>query len=226
MPRLVSSPDRMICRYGAVIFDLDGTLADTEPLVLGCMLETIRAAGHDVSETQLLRYIGPPLPTMLLNMLGLDAAAAQPIYLDYLERYRREYMPRTAPLDGAAALLDRLAECGVPLAVVTNKREDAGRQSVDILGWTERFKTIVGADTAAAAKPDAAPILHALQALGASPAETAIVGDTESDMGAGRAANLAAVIGLVGVRDAAFLHRHGATATADALSEVHTLLFA
>ena len=109
-----------------MIFDLDGTLADTEPLVIGCMLETIRAAGYAVTEEQLLHYIGPPLPVMLKNMLGMELDAAQPLYFDYLERYRTTYMPRTAPLPGALELLDRLAELEIPLAVVTNKREDAG----------------------------------------------------------------------------------------------------
>ena len=114
------------CRYRAVIFDLDGTLADTEPLVIGCMLETIRAAGYAVTEEQLLHYIGPPLPVMLKNMLGMELDAAQPLYFDYLERYRTKYMPRTAPLPGALELLERLAKLEIPLAVVTNKREDAG----------------------------------------------------------------------------------------------------
>ena len=143
-----------------MLFDLDGTLADTEPLVIACALETIRAAGHAVSEEQLLRYIGPPMPVMLKNMLGMELDAAQPLYFDYLERYRTKYMPRTAPLPGALELLDRLAELEIPLAVVTNKREDAGRQSVEVLGWSERFVTIIGADTAVAPKPDAAPIVY------------------------------------------------------------------
>lgn len=212
--------------YRAVIFDLDGTLADTEPLVIGCMLETINAAGHPVARDQLLRYIGPPLPVMLNHMLGLSLEQAQPIYLDYLERYRRDYMPRTTPLPGAEPLLNALREARVPLAIVTNKREDAGRQTIELLNWTNRFTTIVGADTAAAPKPDAAPILLALERLGAAPENAAIVGDTESDMGAGRNANLAAAIGLVGVRDANYLRNHGATHTANNLTEVKHLLLA
>lgn len=214
------------CRYQAVIFDLDGTLADTEPLVIGCMLETINAAGHPVTRDQLLRYIGPPLPIMLNHMLGLSLEQAQPIYLDYLERYRRDYMPRTRPLPGAEPLLDALREAGVSLAIVTNKREDAGRQTVELLGWSERFVTIIGADTAAAPKPDAAPILLALQRLCTAPADAAIVGDTESDMGAGRNASLAAAIGLEGVRNADHLRQHGATHTAATLHEVSQLLLA
>ena len=214
-----------VCRYRAVIFDLDGTLADTEPLVLGCMLETINAAGHPVKREQLLRYIGPPLPVMLNRMLGLSLEQAQPIYLDYLARYRRDYMPRTAPLPGAEALLDALREANIPLAIVTNKREDAGRQTVELLGWSERFTTVIGADTAVAPKPDAAPIRLALRALDATADDAAIVGDTESDMGAGRNANLAGIIGLQGVRDADYLTEHGATATATDLAEVQRLLF-
>ena len=212
-------------RYRSVIFDLDGTLADTEPLVLGCMLETINAHGHAVDRERLLQFIGPPLPVMLFHMLGLSAEEAQPIYMDYLRRYEQSYMPRTTPLSGAEALLDDLAAADVPLAVVTNKREDAGRKTVELLGWTERFRTIIGADTASDPKPHAAPLLHALDILGGAPEAAAMVGDTESDMGAGRNANFAGVIGIVGLRDADFLMREGATAVADGLPGVGELLF-
>ncbi len=215
----------MKAKYRSVIFDLDGTLADTEPLVIGCMLETINAHGHLVDETLLLKYIGPPLPVMLDNMLGLTAAQAQPIYLDYLRRYEETYMPRTRPLTGAESLLDALVEADVPLAVVTNKREDAGRKTVELLGWTERFKTIIGADTASDPKPHPAPLWHALDILNGQPQTAAMIGDTESDMGAGRNAGFAGVIGIVGVRDAEFLISQGATDVADGLPGVQRLLF-
>ncbi len=211
-------------RYGSVVFDLDGTLADTEPLVIGCMLETINAHGYAVDEPQLLQYIGPPLPIMLDHMLGLSAEAAQPIYMDYLGRYERDYMPRTTPLPGAQALLDALREADVPLAIVTNKREDAGRKTVDLLGWADRFQTILGSNTAAQPKPDAAPLCLALERLGGAAESAAMVGDTESDMGAGRNAGFAGVIGIVGVRDAEFLTAQGATHVARDLDEVRAHL--
>ena len=214
----------MRSRYQSVIFDLDGTLADTESLVIGCMLETINAHGHPVDEALLLQYIGPPLPVMLHHMLGLDLEQAQPIYLDYLRRYEDVYMPQTRPLPGAEALLDALREADVPLAIVTNKREDAGRKTVELLGWTDRFETIIGADTASDPKPHAAPLLHALGILKGEPESAAMVGDTESDMGAGLNAGFAGVIGIVGVRDAEFLIGQGATAVAADLTEVAGLL--
>lgn len=211
-------------QYESVIFDLDGTLADTEPLVLGCMLETINWHGHPVDEALLLRYIGPPLPVMLFNMLGLSADQAQPIYMDYLSRYEQSYMPNTRPLPGAESLLDALRQAEVPIALVTNKREDAGRKTVDLLGWSDRFATIIGADTASDPKPHPAPLLHALEILRGEPDSAAMVGDTESDMGAGRNAGFAGVIGIVGVRDAAFLKTQGATAVAEDLYGVRDLL--
>ncbi len=211
-------------RYRSVIFDLDGTLADTEPLVIGCMLETINAHGHAVDKELLLKYIGPPLPVMLHNMLGLNAEQAQPIYMDYLRRYEDTYMPRTRPLPGAEALLDALSEADVPMAVVTNKREDAGRKTVELLGWTDRFETIIGADTASDPKPHPAPLMHALEILKGEPETSAMVGDTESDMGAGKNANFAGVIGIVGVRDDEYLRRFGATHTAGNLASVQRLL--
>ena len=219
-----SSNAQMRPRYRTVIFDLDGTLADTEPLVIGCMLETINAHGHLVDRELLLKYIGPPLPVMLHNMLGLTAEQAQPIYMDYLRRYEDTYMPRTRPLPGAEALLDALREADVPIAIVTNKREDAGRKTVELLGWTDRFETIIGADTASDPKPHPAPLMHALDILKGAPETSAMVGDTESDMGAGKNANFAGVIGIVGVRDDEYLRRFGATHTAENLASVQRLL--
>lgn len=212
-------------RYESVIFDLDGTLADTEPLVIGCMLDTINAHGHAVDEELLLKFIGPPLPVMLYNMLGLDGEQSHAIYMDYLKRYEDVYMPQTRPLPGAEPLLVALGAAEVPLAVVTNKREDAGRKTVELLGWTDRFETIIGADTASDPKPHAAPLLHALEILEGEPESAVMVGDTESDMGAGRNAKFAGVIGIVGVRDADYLRRFGATHTADNLVGVQRLLF-
>ena len=213
------------CRLAGLIFDLDGTLADTEPLVIGCMLETIRAAGLPVTRQRLLEFIGPPLPIMLHQMYEISEDDAQRIYRDYLDRYWNRYLPRTRPLPGAQALLDDLRDARVPLALVTNKREDSGRKSIEVLGWTDRFIAIIGANTASAAKPDAAPIRHALGFLGTGADETAIVGDTESDIGAGRNAGLAEIIALEGVRSREFLQQRGATCVARDLDEVRAHLF-
>ena len=188
------------CRYRAVLFDLDGTLADTEPLVIACALETIRAAGHAVSEERLVRYIGPPMPVMLNRTCwAWTLDTAQQIYFDYLERYRTTYMPRTAPLPGAVELLDRLAALEIPLAVVTNKREDAGRQSVRGAGLVGAVRDDHrGRHGGRAEAGRGADCVCAGGAGGRSRDEAALVGDTESDMGAGAAAGLAGVIGIVG----------------------------
>lgn len=214
------------CRRAGVIFDLDGTLADTEPLVIGCMLEAIGAAGLPVSKQRLLEFIGPPLPIMLHQMYEISDDDAQRVYRDYLRRYAEDYLPRTRPLPGAQDLLDALRAARVPLALVTNKREDAGRKSIEVLGWTDRFVTIIGANTAVAAKPDPSPIRWALGFLGVRADEAAIVGDTESDIGAGRNAGLAEIIAIEGVRNRDFLERSGATQVARNLDEVRALLFA
>lgn len=210
----------------AVLFDLDGTLADSEPLITQAVSESCAAFGHTVRPQQVAERIGPPMTVMLQALLPIDLDEAQAIYDDYQRRYNGVFVPRTQPLPGAPELLDALQKRGVRMAVVTNKNELGGKTLVEAMGWTRFFGVVVGMDTAPRAKPAPDPALHALDAIGATPRETAFVGDSEADMGCGAAAALRAVIGIAGMREADVLAAAGGSHIVDDLSDVAALLSA
>ena len=206
------------------LFDLDGTLADSDPLIAAAVVESCVRYGYDVTPEQVAPYIGPPMVVMLQQLLPIGPDQAQTIGRDYQERYLARFVARTPPLPGATALLDGLRARGVPLAVVTNKYEASANALVDALGWERRFEVVVGLDTTGRGKPAPDPLLYALRTLGARPDEAVIVGDSPADMGAGRAAGTRAVIGRAGRIAAAALSEAGATHVVDDLGGVAALL--
>ena len=113
----------------------------------------------------------------------------------YLDRFLEIHLERIRPLPGAEQLLDLLGAMGLPLGVVSNKTGYILRLEAEHFGWSARFRKIVGAGDAAADKPDGAPILLALHAVGQPPGpEVWYVGDTEMDMACAANAGCAAVL--------------------------------
>ena len=207
-----------------VLFDLDGTLADSEPLIVRAVVESAAVYGHQLQPQQVRGALGPPMTALLRSLLPIGEEEAQRIYDDYQKRYNGRFVPLTQPLPGASELLVSLHAREVPMAVVTNKNELGGTNLVEALGWTAFFRVVVGMNTAPKAKPEPDPAFYALEVLGLPAPAAAFVGDSEADMGCGRAAGLAAVIGVTGLRPPAVLEAAGATHTVGGLEEVAVLL--
>ena len=173
----------------AVLFDLDGTLVDTAPDLIGALDEMRADAG--------LPMLGASLPPAVaarggrgLLALGFpdDPDAPEKLLPEYLRRYRARLLCASKPYPGIEALLDALAGRGVAIAVVTNKPEGLARELIAGLGWQDRFMALVGGDTLPVRKPDPAPVLHALAQLRRAPAHAAMVGDDRRDIEAGERA--------------------------------------
>lgn len=208
----------------AVLFDLDGTLVDSEAQVAAAAVEALAVFGLKATEAEILSRLGPPLADLLVEMYGITLEEARRIYREYMRVYAEKHIPQSQPMPGAVALLDALAAREMPLAVVTNKVEEGGRAVVEAVGWAERFVTVVGADTAPRAKPHADPALFALEAMGAEAGVAVLVGDSAADMGCARNAKLRAAIGVEVLSDAEHLVAAGATHVCADLLEVRGLL--
>ena len=208
----------------AVLFDLDGTLADSMASIAEALADTLARHGHPVTAEALTARFGPPMQDVIRAVAPVDRAGADRIYADFMPRYYDEFMPRTHPLPGADALLGDLAGAGLPLAIVTSKIERGARALIGRLGWSDRFAAVVGRDTAPEQKPSPVPVRHALAALGAEASRCVFVGDTEEDMQAAAGAGVAAVVGLAVIRGEAPLRAAGATHVRGDLDAVRRLL--
>ncbi len=209
----------------AVLFDFDGTLADSEPLITASMIAALGQHGHDVTAEQVRDVFGPPLDVMLRVLAGdLSPADLESIRVAYFEDYNGNQLPRIQPFDGAEALLDALEASNVAVALVTNKIEASAHRQLEAMHWQERFALVVGADTTGLAKPAAEPALYALERLGVAPERAAFVGDQDPDVACGLAAGIPMVVGVAIGRSAESLTAAGATHVARDLHEVRALL--
>ena len=209
---------------GAVLFDLDGTLLDSLGSVADALVETLAARGHRVTHRAVFDALGPSFVETIAALTGLSLEKAETLADDYRGIYYDRYYDGVHPLPGAEALLAALGAAGSPLALVTSRRERYAHLMLARHSWAGYFPVVVGHDTAAAPKPDPAPVVYALRGLGAGGASAAFVGDTGEDMASARAAGVGTVVGLTHIRSPGELGASGATHLAPDLAAVGTLL--
>ncbi|MFI2764196.1 HAD-IA family hydrolase [Streptomyces echinatus] len=171
----------------AVLFDMDGTLVDTERLWWEAVEQ---AAGRPLTEADQPDVLGRPVEHTAA-WLGAstgrpEAELAAVLHRDFAERVRTGIVPRP----GALELLDALAAAGVPAALVTASPRAVADVVLDALG-AGRFAASVTADDTARTKPDPDPYLAACRALGVEPAACVAVEDTETGVASAEAAGCA-----------------------------------
>jgi phosphoglycolate phosphatase len=188
----------------AVLFDLDGTLADTAPDLGGALNRLLDEIGAPTVALEVAR----PLTSsgargMLKAGLGItpDDRRYEPLKQRFLELYEQDICRETRLFDGMAALLDALDQRAVPWGVVTNKAERFTFPLLRALSLETRARCIVGGDTTPHPKPHPDPLLHAAGLLDLPPATCLYVGDDLRDIQAAQAAgmpSLAAAYGYLG----------------------------
>ena len=163
-----------------VLLDLDGTLIDSAPGILGSLTAAFEELGIPLPDGGLPHtLLGPPLYRSLPPLVGADRAP------EVLAAYRRIYaeagIRECLPFDGIDALLRELAGAGVTLALATSKAQVYAERIVEYRGWTELFTT-VGGDTLDAARPTKADVVgEVLRRLG-GPTDAIMVGDRLHDV--------------------------------------------
>ncbi|MDO5686135.1 MAG: HAD family hydrolase [Neisseria sp.] len=181
----------------AVLFDLDGTLADTA-LDLGQALNLLLARdGLPAVEMARIRPIASHGANGLLKLgfgMGLDHPEHARYRRDYLEMYESCFDCDTVLFDGINAVLITLQARGLPWGIITNKPQRFTDRLVPKLGFAVPPRVVVSGDTTDEPKPSVKPMLHATAALNIAPENCLYIGDAERDMQAGRDAGMRTVL--------------------------------
>lgn len=195
----------MAAGRGTVVFDLDGTLADTAADLIGAANAAFRGRGlpdllHPLEDAAhafaggraMLRAGYARLPGDYLLPPGAEDEDL-PLLLDH---YGRNIAVETRLYDGTEAALDRLAGVGFTLSVCTNKPGWLAEALLRELGIRDRFASMVAADTLPVRKPDPRPYVEAVTRAGGEVARSFLVGDTITDRDTAR--NAGVRVALIG----------------------------
>ena len=182
-----------------VVFDLDGTLAETAG-------DLMVALNHVLSGDGL-----PPLPVdQARSLLGaggralirrgftsagrpLDEARLEGLFSAFLAFYEAHIADQSHLFPGVLASLDRLAARGCRFAVCTNKTEGTAKRLLEVLGVAGRFDAICGQDTFAVSKPQPGALLGTIERAGGDPGRSVMVGDSVTDIATAKAAGVPVV---------------------------------
>ncbi len=177
-----------------VIFDLDGTLIDTAPDLVGT-LNIVLAEERlpSVALEQARPLIGAGIRPLIERALAeqkrnLPTEQVDEMFARFLGHYQNHIADLSRPYPGVEGALDRLADNGLRLAVCTNKYEALSLRLLDALGLAQRFAAICGQDTFPMKKPDPETLRLTIARAGGDPGQAVMVGDSSTDVELARAA--------------------------------------
>lgn len=184
-----------------VLFDLDGTLADTAPDLAAALNDLLQEEGRERLPHAAIRREASHGARALIK-LGFDVGLGDPGFEALRARFLRLYADNicrhTALFPGMHELLAALRQRGISWGVVTNKPAFLTDALIRQLGLAASAACVVSGDTTRNAKPHPEPLLHACRCAGRTPEECLYVGDAERDIEAGRRAGMRTLVALFG----------------------------
>ena len=190
----------------ALLFDLDGTLADTKPDLHAAMNHVLTKNGlSEVPDDAITNMIGGGAREIIKRGLSENGVSWEDAKLDaateeFVLWYDQNIDANTKIYPNLRPVLNAAKAANIKMAVVTNKRESLSAKLLFRLGLHGYFDALVGGDTLPKRKPDPDTIELALERLGVPPQEAIMVGDSEADTGGAIAANVATICVSFGYR--------------------------
>ena len=182
-----------------VCFDMDGTLVDTAPDLVGALNHVLQSNGYDtVAYDRAKTMIGQGAAAMIrsgLDLLGEQFGDEQLGFMEnaFATYYGENYANRSGVFDGAIRGLSELNELGYNLVVCSNTGEALVEMILTEFGLRGHFAAICGGDTTEYKKPDPRPLRYAVSRAGGTPSRSVMVGDSETDIEAAKRAKFPVV---------------------------------
>ncbi|MDX6333746.1 MAG: hypothetical protein QOG05_1086 [Streptosporangiaceae bacterium] len=176
-------------RRGGAIFDVDGTLLDTNYLHVTAWWDAFRERGHDVACADIHRAIGLSSDDLITRVLGRPDPSVSGAH----SRYIAPYLGRMRRLAGAPELLRATGRLGLNVVLATSAKDEELDLMLDALGARDAVDAVVSSGDVKQAKPDPEIVHKALEESGTDPARAVMVGDTVWDVLAAQRAGLPCV---------------------------------
>jgi pyrophosphatase PpaX len=178
--------------YKYVLFDLDGTLIDTNRLIIDSFQYTYKKSlGLEVSEQEILKYFGEPL---LVTLKRYSEEKADELFKTYIDYNETRHNDTVTIFEGVQELLEELKKQGYTLALVTSKRRKVAQRGLDLFDISKHFDVFVALEDTELHKPNPAPAIKALELLNANPQDAIMVGDSVFDIHCAHGAGVKAVL--------------------------------
>jgi phosphoglycolate phosphatase-like HAD superfamily hydrolase len=191
---------------GGVIFDMDGTLLDTNYLHVAAWWEAFRERGHEIRCADIHRALGMGSAELVERVLGRPDPSVSVAH----SRHYAPYLGRIRPLPGAADLLRAAVRLGLDVVLATSAKDDEVDLMMDALGAGSAVSTVISSGDVERAKPDPGIVRKALEESGVDPGRAVMVGDTIWDVLAAERAGIGCIGMLCGGTAEAELHAAGA----------------
>lgn len=213
--------------YDTILFDLDGTLADTGMGITNSVAYALGRLGISVgSREELYKFIGPPLMNSFQDFYGLSEEQAEQGVKYYRERYREQGVYECYVYAGMEELLNRLQEAGRTLAVATSKPEPFAVTVLEHVRLASYFTVIAGSATDNKTRITKAEVIeYALASCGITDRSgVVIVGDRKHDVIGAKAAGIDSIGVLFGYGDRKELEEAGATHIAEGVEDIYPII--
>lgn len=209
----------------AIIFDLDGTLADSTDCVVAAAQAVGREAGlRSVSDEEIRQRIGEPLGPMLAALFGASGDVLAGLIAAYSTEYVRLTPTMEQPFEGAVPMLKALRAQGWKLGIATGKSQRGAEHATHRMGIDVHFDSIHGIVPGTPGKPDPAVLQRAMDALSVTAEDAIMVGDTTFDLDLSRALGVRSVAVTWGVHAVDVLASRDPAATVSSMGSLQSWL--
>lgn len=176
--------------FKAVLFDLDGTLVDSLPLILESFRAALKQVNLSFSDEEILKTVGLPLRDICARFAGDRGQELFKCYLEYQDKIHDSYLKE---YPGTMEALVNIKNRSFRLGIVTSKRRVMAERGIKLTGLDKIIEVLVALEDAPRAKPEAEPVLKALEALEVEPPHAVYVGDSPFDIRCGKKAGVQTV---------------------------------
>lgn len=170
-----------------ILFDLDGTLIDTNALIHASFKHTFDVYGYQFSDEEIKQFNGPPLEKTFRKLHG---EAADEMVQTYREHNLENHNDFVTLFPGVQTTLEELKNRGIEMGIVSTKKRNGVELGLEFTGLMKYFDTIITFDDIEQAKPHPEPVLKAMREMNAEKEYTLMVGDNYHDIESGKNASV------------------------------------